>query len=77
MQYKIITSWDMDELSRNVNDMLGKGWEPQGGVVCHDDGYSQAIVRKDLTSTGGSGVTREKPTYDDSGWGGWYDPDKW
>lgn len=54
MQYKILYSIPMaglaesvENLEKEVNKYLEKGWEPIAGVVIHDCGASfQAIIKK-------------------------------
>lgn len=51
MEYKILESWDREDLEENVNQALGEGWKLQGGIGIATDleGYNlycQAMVKK-------------------------------
>lgn len=53
LEYKIISDNEPDAMQKSVNDCLGQGWQPLGGVSCgisesdeyYYTLYSQALVR--------------------------------
>ncbi|MCT3814523.1 hypothetical protein CMT92_07345 [Elizabethkingia anophelis] len=45
MEYKVLSNDNMNELIKEVNEHLLKGWKPQGGVCVLGFGYYQAIVK--------------------------------
>lgn len=45
MEYKIVTGTNIDNLSVNVNNLIEKGWIPQGGVLINGMMYAQAMVK--------------------------------
>lgn len=55
-EYTILTAGDASTLSTNVNNLIGRGWEPQGGVTVAetlnpdaeeaDELWAQAMVKK-------------------------------
>ncbi len=51
MEYRIISKKNENELEREINEMLRKGWKPQGGLVVVDAPdswiYWQAVIRED------------------------------
>lgn len=51
MKYMILSDMDADLLEEAVNDALGQGWEPIGGVAVHTirDGsqYHQALIKRE------------------------------
>jgi hypothetical protein len=45
MEYKIATAQNIPELERMVNDLMGEGWEPEGGACASPDGiFFQSMV---------------------------------
>lgn len=55
MQYTILLATDPSSLSSAVNELIGNGWEPQGGVVVttvHEEQegeltqWAQAMVKR-------------------------------
>jgi hypothetical protein len=54
MEYRVIKEADLDNLTKKVNDAIGKGWRLQGGVCAYFDTtlfggfhahWAQAVVR--------------------------------
>ena len=50
MEYKIVEAVNERDLTNYVNEAIGKGWRPQGGVVITPNPeqaywYAQAMVR--------------------------------
>ena len=55
MEYRVIKEGDLDNLSKKVNDAIGKGWRLQGGVCAYFDAtvfggfhahWAQAMIRE-------------------------------
>ena len=55
MEYRVIKEGDLDNLSKKVNDAIGKGWKLQGGVCAYYDPtllggfhahWAQALVKE-------------------------------
>ncbi len=48
-EYTVIKKNDLTDLIEEVNEMIGKGWLPLGGLATSDDGdhlhFYQAMVR--------------------------------
>lgn len=66
MQYEIAAADNLDALSKEVNEYIGKGWVPQGGICNQSDDletgsnrYLQAMIKEDSTD--------RKPTIPQSG----------
>lgn len=53
-KYEILISLDLTTLDNKVNEMIEKGYIPQGGLCCwvSDDTewYAQAVILKDETT---------------------------
>jgi len=47
MEYLIIKSRILDEVTVSVNRHLAEGWEIVGGVACNNYFYCQAVVKPD------------------------------
>ena len=48
VDYKVLSSMDLDTLEEYVNGLIRKGWEPQGGVSVEHGvifRYMQAMVK--------------------------------
>lgn len=48
MEYDVISESDIKTLIKTVNDMIRKGWKPQGGIQQSSQGerfYMQAMVK--------------------------------
>ncbi|MDV3537954.1 hypothetical protein CMU94_02305 [Elizabethkingia anophelis] len=45
MEYKVISNSNLNELEKEINDYLTKGWKPQGGVCLVSFSFYQAIVK--------------------------------
>jgi hypothetical protein len=46
MKYDILWSTNLNELVKEVNDAISKGWEPIGGVCLADVAFYQSMVLK-------------------------------
>jgi len=50
MQYTVLTSSRFEDLIKQVNDLIEKGWIPQGGFCESGNGaiyhFSQAMIKK-------------------------------
>ncbi len=44
MKYKIVHGDDEDQLTKQVNEAIGEGWVPQGGVVVLINTFSKAYL---------------------------------
>lgn len=42
--YAVVRDYDAHAFVDGVNDMIGKGWEPQGGIAFTNGQFLQAIV---------------------------------
>lgn len=48
MEYKIIeTSGSIALFREKVNEAVGSGWKPQGGVAIYNGCYCQAMIKED------------------------------
>lgn len=46
--YTVIDNVDLDMLVERINELIGEGWTPQGGIAIADIGvvtYFQALIR--------------------------------
>lgn len=50
MQYTVLTAFRFEDLIKQVNDLIEKGWIPQGGFCESSNGaiyhFSQAMIKK-------------------------------
>lgn len=57
LPYRVFSSYDLQELRRDVNDAIEHGYEPQGGIQVSGDSnrgeaiYFQAVYRKPTITT--------------------------
>ena len=52
MEYKIVEAYHIDTLARLVNELIGEGWEPQGGVAIAFDSSNNAVHLQALIRRG-------------------------
>ncbi len=46
MEYKILWSYEVKDLVKDVNDHLSQGWTLQGGMSASSNAYYQAMVKE-------------------------------
>lgn len=46
MEYKVLSSYALGNLVKEVNDHLLQGWKLQGGISASTNAYYQAIVKE-------------------------------
>jgi hypothetical protein len=54
VDYRVLKSLTSDKLETQVNDLIAKGWQPQGGVSLSSTGdwYCQAMVKHEQLPPG-------------------------
>lgn len=45
MEYRIISSFSIEEMQKEINSLLLQGWKLQGGICVYERGFAQAVVK--------------------------------
>ncbi|MDQ1859076.1 MULTISPECIES: hypothetical protein [unclassified Chryseobacterium] len=45
MNYKVLSNFILENLEKEVNDYILRGWKPQGGIFVNASGFYQAISK--------------------------------
>lgn len=46
MEYKVLSSYTLESLVKEVNDYLLQGWKLQGGISASMNAYYQAVIKE-------------------------------